>query len=91
LVPPLIEQSLQYFLIDLIKKSEEVALEHGANKLTPAILKHALLGLESYDFMKDALDDIDDNIAPVATLKQKSSQKGPKRNKSESEIKGNDN
>jgi hypothetical protein len=44
-VPPLIEKSLQYFLIDIIKKSEEVAQEHGVSKLTPAVLKRALLGL----------------------------------------------
>lgn len=82
LVPPLIEKSLQFFLIDLVKKSEEVAAEHGVNKLTPAILKHALLGLDSYDFMKDALDDVDDTILPLATSKSKSSQRAPKRSKS---------
>jgi hypothetical protein len=83
-VPPLVEQSLQYFLGDLIKKSEEVATENGMGKLTPAVLKQALLSLEGYDFMKDALDDVED-VMLAPTMRQKSSSRGGKRAKAETE------
>jgi len=58
-----------------------VANEHGVTKLTPAVLKQALLGLDTYDFMKDALDDVDDTIVPLGASKSKSSQKGKKKGK----------
>jgi len=58
-----------------------VAAEHGSNRLTPAILKNALIGLNGYDFMKDALDDVEDEI--VALPLRKSSSRQPKKSKSE--------
>ena len=86
-VPPLIEQSLQYFLTELIQKSEDVANEHGLAKLTPAALKQALLSLDpGYDFMKDAMDDVEDVILPP-TMRTKSSQRNPKRSKSDADKK----
>lgn len=45
LVPPLVEQSLEFFLVDLLKKCEEVAQEHSITKLTPQVLKKALHSL----------------------------------------------
>ena len=70
-------------MTDLIKRSEEVANEHGASKLTPAVLKQALLTLDGYDFMKDLLDDVEEEI--VALPLRKSSSRQPKRTKSEGE------
>jgi hypothetical protein len=60
-----------------------VAAEHGVNKLTPAVLKQALIGLEGYEFMKDVLDDVEEEILPLAM--RKSSSRQPKRTKSEGE------
>ena len=51
--------------------------------MTPAVLKHALIGLDSYDFMKDTLEDVDSNIKTVGATKRKSSQEDQKKNKSE--------
>lgn len=81
LVPPLVEQSLQYFLTDILKKCNEIADENGLNKLTPAVLKQALLGLDGYDFMKDLLEDVDDVIVPPS-MRSKNSQRNMKRSKS---------
>lgn len=83
-VPPLVEQSLQYFLEDIIKKSEEIATDNELTKLTPAVLKQSLLNLDGYDFIKDAMEDVDDVIVPP-TMRQKSSSRGGKRTKSEAE------
>ena len=49
---------MQFFLNDLIKRSEQIAIEYGISKLSPAVLKHALAGMDNYEFMKDALDDV---------------------------------
>jgi hypothetical protein len=57
-----------------------VAQEHSLNKLTPAVLKKALLSLPAYDFMKDSLDDVEDLAAP-APAKPKSTRAPPKRSK----------
>ena len=51
--------------------------------MTPAVLKHALIGLDSYDFMKDTLEDVDSTIKTVGAAKRKSSQEDQKKNKSE--------
>ena len=51
--------------------------------MTPAVLKHALIGLDSYDFMKDTLEDVDSTIKTVGATKRKSSQEDQKKNKSE--------
>ena len=64
LVPPLVEQSLEFFLIDLLKKCEDLAKDYNVSKLTPPMLKKALLELDNYEFLKDALDDVEDLPAP---------------------------
>jgi predicted transcriptional regulator len=87
LVPPLVEQSLEFFLVDLLKKCEEVAQEHNITKLTPPILKKALLELENYDFLKDALDDVEDISSPIPSKSKISAPRQPKRSKPEVEAK----
>lgn len=54
--------------------------------MTPAVLKQALLNLDGYDFMKDAMDDVEDIIMPP-NMRSKSSAKNSKRSKSEGEKK----
>ena len=67
----------------IIQKSEEVAKEHLVSKLSPAILKNALMNLESsYSFMKDTLDDVEDAILSGSLTKSKSSQSKMKKSKS---------
>jgi hypothetical protein len=85
-VPPLVEQSLEYFLVDLLKKCDEVAREHGINKLTPPVLKKALNSLETYDFLKDALDDVENLSAPIPSKTKIPAPRQPKRSKPEGEV-----
>lgn len=72
--------------MDLLKKCDEVAREHGINKLTPPVLKKALNSLDSYDFLKDALDDVENLSAPVATKPKNTTPRQPKRSKPEGEA-----
>lgn len=50
------------------------------------MLKQALLNLDGYDFMKDAMDDVEDVIMPPS-MRSKSSGRNPKRSKSDGEKK----
>ena len=61
------ERSLEMFLQELLKECETVAEAHMSGKLTPSILKKALLGMEKYEFMADTVDDIEDTIVPVSS------------------------
>lgn len=81
----MVEQSLEFFLVDLLKKCEEVAQEHSITKLTPQVLKKALHSLESYEFLKDALDDVEDLSAPALSKPKSSGSRQPKRAKPDSD------
>ena len=59
-IPSLVEQSLQFFLSDLIQQSEKVAIRNGKSTLTPAVLKVALGQLHNYSFMNDVMKDVAD-------------------------------
>lgn len=85
-MPPLVEQSLEYFLVDLLKKCDEVARDHGINKLTPPVLKKALNSLDSYDFLKDALDDVENLSTPIPSKTKIAAPRQTKRARPEGEV-----
>lgn len=80
------EQSLEYFLVDLLKKCDEVAHEYAVSKLTPPVLKKALHNLENYEFLKDALDDVEDLAQPIPSKSKISSSRQNKRAKPDGEV-----
>ena len=43
-------------------------MEHNITKLTPSILKKALLGMEKYEFLRDTVEYIEDTIVPSQVL-----------------------
>lgn len=68
------------FLEELLTESEAVAEAHMAGKLTPSVMKKALMNMEKYEFMRDTLDDVEETI--MRTNSKSKGDKPVKRSKS---------
>jgi len=63
--PILISKALELFMAELATKSAQKATDHGAKKVEPWHLKEAVLTEETFDFLKDLVENIRD--APVVS------------------------
>lgn len=57
--PIAVGKALELFMIDLVSKSAEIAKEKGSKRVTAAMLKQVVEGIETYDFLTDIVSKAD--------------------------------